>query len=237
MKLNIFVVLGCFLATMTFISCSGEDGAVGPTGGTGAPGNNGDNGIDCWDLNADGVNDDAEDINGDGEFNGLDCVGKDGAAGQDGNANVIRGTLPLEDPDINNNIFSFMLYGEDLALGITQQEVDNYVFLFYIKDRLGIIHQSGSRIPYNGADRYTRTAINSVEGNGKGNGSCLFYNLSDDSPYFDWDANDALDSFIVVALEVTSDNKGNQIDLITSLKAAGVDTSDYHKVTQYFGLE
>lgn len=50
----------------------GEDGA------TGAPGRN------CWDLDADGENDPEEDLNSDGSFNALDCIGQPGAPGEDG---------------------------------------------------------------------------------------------------------------------------------------------------------
>lgn len=43
-------------------------------------------GINCWDLNGNGVNDPAEDVNSDGNFDALDCAGADGAAGPQGPA-------------------------------------------------------------------------------------------------------------------------------------------------------
>ena len=43
----------------------GDTGATGATGPTGNNGTNGINGISCWDLNGNGVNDPAEDINAD----------------------------------------------------------------------------------------------------------------------------------------------------------------------------
>ena len=42
------------------------------------------NGINCWDLNQNGVADDDEDTNGDGEVNVLDCRGADGRTGAPG---------------------------------------------------------------------------------------------------------------------------------------------------------
>ena len=39
------------------------------------------NGISCWDLDGDGIADEDEDRNGDGDYNGLDCVGATGPAG------------------------------------------------------------------------------------------------------------------------------------------------------------
>lgn len=48
---------------------------------TTAPGNNG---IDCWDLNQNGINDPAEDINADGNWNALDCQGATGPSGATG---------------------------------------------------------------------------------------------------------------------------------------------------------
>lgn len=47
----------------------GPQGPVGPQGPAGAAG------LSCWDLNGNGVGDLAEDINGDGLFNALDCHG------------------------------------------------------------------------------------------------------------------------------------------------------------------
>ena len=55
--------------------------SMGPAGTNGT---NGINGINCWDLNGNGVNDPAEDINTDGSWNSLDCAGAAGAAGATG---------------------------------------------------------------------------------------------------------------------------------------------------------
>jgi len=67
--LLLFVSLGLGLA-----GCEGDDGAPGAAGAAGASGADGADGISCWDLNANGVGDlPAEDINGDGVVDVLDC--------------------------------------------------------------------------------------------------------------------------------------------------------------------
>ena len=53
----------------------GQDGAQGPQGIQGLTGPQGVSGVNCWDTNGNGVNDAAEDTNGDGSFNTLDCQG------------------------------------------------------------------------------------------------------------------------------------------------------------------
>ena len=57
---------------------AGQDGIDGqkteqlvPTGPTWS------DGINCWDLNGNGVGDLREDVNGDGNYNALDCQGSD----------------------------------------------------------------------------------------------------------------------------------------------------------------
>lgn len=41
-------------------------------------------GINCWDLNENGIDDPSEDINMDGQFNTLDCIGPEGPQGPEG---------------------------------------------------------------------------------------------------------------------------------------------------------
>ncbi len=65
---------------------TGANGINGSTGATGATGS----GIHCWDLNGDNNNDLSEDVNGDGSWNSLDCIGATGAQGIAG-ANGVTG--------------------------------------------------------------------------------------------------------------------------------------------------
>lgn len=64
----------------------GPQGPAGPTGPQGPPGLPGANGggTNCWDLNSNLVNDLAEDVNNDGQFNALDCLGPQGEEGIQG---------------------------------------------------------------------------------------------------------------------------------------------------------
>jgi len=65
----------------------GPQGPQGPVGSTGLPGPQGTpgvNGIHCWDLNNNGFNDPAEDINNDTFFNSLDCQNAQGPQGDPG---------------------------------------------------------------------------------------------------------------------------------------------------------
>ena len=65
--LSLFVAV--FLA-FTIAGCEGDDGAPGVDGVDGAAGADG---VACWDLNANGVPDPEEDLNGDGVVDVLDC--------------------------------------------------------------------------------------------------------------------------------------------------------------------
>lgn len=70
----------------------GLQGPVGPSGLSGPPGLPGVNGIDgplgegtnCWDTNANFVNEPGEDINGDGQFDSGDCRNPNGIQGEQG---------------------------------------------------------------------------------------------------------------------------------------------------------
>ncbi len=61
-------------------------GGTDDQAGQPAPGAPGPEGPACWDRNRNGVAEPAEDVNGDGQFNALDCKGADGADGQSGAA-------------------------------------------------------------------------------------------------------------------------------------------------------
>jgi octaheme c-type cytochrome (tetrathionate reductase family) len=63
------LLVGVFLA-FAIAGCEGDDGAPGADGVAGA---DGVDGVACWDLNANGVGDPEEDINGDGVVDVVDC--------------------------------------------------------------------------------------------------------------------------------------------------------------------
>lgn len=63
---------------------TGDSGDPGPEGMRGEQGDPGEAGSPCWDLDADGNEDAAEDTNGDGDWNIADCAGTDGTDATDG---------------------------------------------------------------------------------------------------------------------------------------------------------
>ena len=65
----LIIAAGAFLLA----GCEGSDGAAGPAGAAGAAGAPGADGFSCWDLDQNGVADPAEDLNGDGTVDTLDC--------------------------------------------------------------------------------------------------------------------------------------------------------------------
>lgn len=76
----------------------GQTGAAGEPGTPGADGADGDHGVHCWDLNANGIEDDDEDLNGDGLVSVEDCRGTQGEPGATTPAPAVcgaAGLLPL----------------------------------------------------------------------------------------------------------------------------------------------
>jgi hypothetical protein len=77
---------------------TGPTGLAGPTGPAGASGATGPTGIHCWDLNGNNINDPAEDVNGDGNWDALDCQGATGVAGANGATGAAGPSGPSGDP-------------------------------------------------------------------------------------------------------------------------------------------
>lgn len=75
----------------------GPQGVEGDQGEEGDPGVAGADGLKCWDTNNNGTGDPAEDIDGNGEFNVLDCEGQEGPQGIEGIAGI-PGPAGLEGP-------------------------------------------------------------------------------------------------------------------------------------------
>ncbi len=79
---------------------NGEQPAPAPVDGR-----DGVDGINCWDLNGNEQGDPAEDINGDGDYDALDCQGAQGAAGPAGTdgQDGVTGADGLSCWDLNGN--------------------------------------------------------------------------------------------------------------------------------------
>ncbi len=76
----------------------GPQGLPGEPGATGAPGEQGDPGLACWDLNGDGIQDAAEDINLDSLWDTADCKGPQGEQGLPGETGATGDTGPAGPP-------------------------------------------------------------------------------------------------------------------------------------------
>ncbi|SNY99993.1 hypothetical protein [Flagellimonas pacifica] len=220
MKLERLLVLGCVVISVTFISCSkgdtGEQGLKGDPGESvkGEPGQNGDSAYEI--AVAEGFegtqNEWLESLNGE--------KGNDGNDGQDGNANVKRFDIDMSD-------FAGPTYTNTLA--IAPQDLPDYTIFFYLKQSNGIL------IPVPGsleADLYySRIEYNEDTAEF----TLKFYQTSTNTPY-----NVTIGKFTIfriVAIKTPLTSKNGNENLISQLKADGIDTNDYHAVAKYFGIE
>ena len=74
----------------------GTPGDPGTPGTPGVPGDAGSNGLNCWDLNTNGIADiTAEDKNGDGVVDALDCAGAVGPVGPQGTPGSVGPAGPI----------------------------------------------------------------------------------------------------------------------------------------------
>ena len=224
---------------ITLASCSGSDGEQGIQGKPGPQGDSikgdkgdqgdqgdpGADGISCWDLNGNGVGDitvDAnnEDLNLDGVVDALDCQGAPGQNGQDGNANVERWRTLLAG-----------FTGSELIIPLETPPgtVNDYAYFFYLETA------NGNLFPVPGPIAntvYTSLYIDAASHEV----NVLFWNSADNSAFIVPDG--LFVYFHVIAVESPIlGNKGTQESVLNELKAAGVDTNDYHAVAAYFGLE
>jgi hypothetical protein len=80
--------------------CKGPQGETGAAGTDGTNGTNGANGLACWDLNADGIQDAAEDINADAVVDALDCKGPKGDAGDTANVDAVQAEVDALEAEV-----------------------------------------------------------------------------------------------------------------------------------------
>jgi Tol biopolymer transport system component len=109
------------LATTLLMSCLGfanfgcllslPAGPAGPVGVRGPTGDPGPDGLSCWDFDADRLGDPVEDVNGDGDFNALDCGGAVGRTCWDLNGDGISD--PEEDTNADGTFDSLDCQGID----------------------------------------------------------------------------------------------------------------------------
>ncbi len=255
-----FKLIYAVLGTVLIASCSGEDGE------NGLPGTDGENGISCWDTNNNGAADANEDINQDGNFNALDCVGANGETGASGTSCWDTNNNGIADPeeDINQdgNFDALDCRGEDGDTGDTgetgppgnanvQQQRYN-LDLFGNYSAVGFSYLNFVTTPENYAFLYY---IKHESGFMYSMPGALFsndyytrvYQAPDGNSFtvefYNTDDNTSAmipgleyEYILVVAIELSNTSKNSE-NLMAELKAAGVDVNDYNAVATYFGLE
>ncbi|MCK0161071.1 hypothetical protein [Allomuricauda sp. F6463D] len=214
MKSFKLVCMAMVSMAVILVSCSGEDGEKGQQG---IAGDAGTDGISCWDLNGNGTGDANEDINEDGNYDAMDCQGEQGVTG---NANVQRWSVLLN---------GFSNSELDFPFPIQAEEVNDYAYFFYLESENGNIFPLPGSLISNlvHTTLYINVSVPQVE--------VSFWNSDNNSAYVVPDG--LYVNFYVIAVELSQANKNSKESLMSELKTAGVDTSDYNAVADYFGLE
>ncbi|MGW9686584.1 hypothetical protein [Flagellimonas sp. 2504JD1-5] len=220
LKPVILIALGFLAISFTFISCSGEDGTNGVNGNDGVGiESTVDNGDGTFTINySDGSSFTTGDLTGD--------PGNDGAPGDDGNANVQRiiidvsqtpldqSTLLLDVPELTND----MLQNHVLLFYLELFDPDTPFYLpipggFSVEDRSYTVAYSPERVQLRIAN------FDKTDTTAGWTGTWDFLHI------------------VLVEISGLQQGKGDQQNVLKSIKAAGVDTNDYYAVMAYFGLE
>lgn len=145
--------------------------------------------------------------------------GEPGEPGEDGNANVRRFNISLEG-------YSGSSFQVPMPIEVTQADIDNGAFFFYIEES-GVFYPLPGLLGINtfGSVRYLSDLII----------------IDFKNPTVDFNATfvqeGSYGNLILIVAEANIVGKNNQESMMNELKAAGVDTSDYHAMAKYFGLE
>lgn len=155
-------------------------------------------------------------------INGVD--GADGADGVDGNANVQEHTFML---DTFGNYTKLLLDLNNIV-----DEPANYAYLYYLVAPDPEDEEKEYRISIPGALGIMNVDVSVWTD--LSTGDLLVGFFQDGNPY-QIDGS-PFPKLIVIAIELTNTSKTSE-SVIKELKTAGVDTSDYNAVAEYFGLE
>jgi hypothetical protein len=161
----------------------------------------------------------------DGEQGPEGPAGIDGVDGIDGNANVQALSVDVSDWE----------GGPTMIFNIPDNiDKNKYAFLFYLESLNGeyIFPVPGASID---GSFNTTLFYSPIQENGTFDAQISFINTTDGTP-FDMPTN-FFGRVIIIAAEIGTASKNGSADLLSELKAAGVDISDYHAVSNYFGLE
>nr|WP_321415142.1 hypothetical protein [uncultured Allomuricauda sp.] len=145
--------------------------------------------------------------------------GEPGEPGEDGNANVRRFNISLEG-------YSGSTFQVPMPTEVTQADIDNNALFFYIEN-FEVFYPLPGLLGFTtfGSVRYLSDLI--------------IIDFKD--PTLDFGSlfvqEGSYENLILFVVESNIVGKNNQESLMNELKAAGVDTSDYHAMAKYFGLE
>lgn len=220
-KMNLKYVI-ILMASVALFSCSkAEDGAIGPIGPAGIAGQNGIDGVD----GADGLNGGVDGVDGTNGTNGADGAdGAVGADGSDGNANVVWSQwTPVQFNQTPQKFVSF--------------SIDNPIFT-EINASTAAVFAYGRIIGGDGTvNVYSipRTAgVKSYYFNmHPGSERILFQGETIDK------SNQVFDDFEnvrYVVIPAFFSGKKSGPNVLSQIKAAGVDMNNYTEVANYFGL-
>ncbi|WP_127020097.1 hypothetical protein [Flagellimonas beolgyonensis] len=151
--------------------------------------------------------------------------GPQGVPGVNGNANVQAFSVDVSNWD----------GGSTLIFNIPDQlDKSKFTFLFYLKTSVG-----GYVFPVPGASLeggFNTTLFYLAEEEDQlGDASILFFDSVDGLP-FNMPSN-VFSEVLIVAIEIGTSAKNGNVNVLSELKAVGVNTSDYHAVAAYFGLD
>ncbi|WP_431121662.1 hypothetical protein [Flagellimonas flava] len=253
MKLSRICLLFYTAITILLFSCYSDDGVIGP------PGEQGENGYHCWDLNMNGINDPEEDVNGDGTWNSLDCLGQDGLNGADGincwdsdgdwfndededvNNDGLWNALDCQGEDGNANVQKIVLDFENASIEnsvaefsvpeLTMEKIQNYVLVFYL-EYVPVVNSSYYPIPGGLAD--LDRSYNVVYEHGKVYIVASNFDGSDTNPgwlgYWDY--------LHIAFIKISALNDEDELAAIKShLSESGINSRDFDALAPYFDNE
>lgn len=152
--------------------------------------------------------------------------GADGVDGVDGNANV-------QAVAVNMDAWNGGLFFE-FDMPVAPEDRDNYAFLFYLEYIYDSQFVARHAIPGSSYDgEFVVDVIYAMTGEESG---ILLFKDFQGVPYAV--APGTYLNLIIISMEINAlEGKKGSTDLLAELKAAGVDTNNYHAVAAYFGLD
>jgi len=161
----------------------------------------------------------------DGEQGPQGLQGEQGAPGINGNANVQAFSVDVSD----------WAGGSTLIFNIPNQiDKTKYTFLFYLESLNGeyVFPVPGASLD----GSFNSTLFYSPTAEGEFGDVQISFFSSTDGTAVNLPPN-LFGRIIIIAIEISTTSKNGNADVLDELKAAGVDTANYHAVAAYFGLD